>query len=534
MESQSGAAENPSGPHCGRIRGRMEHETGSLPKRLWYTSQPSTEASLRSTGSLLRWFSIATLLATATVILYELVSYSRARTEIPRGITIAGLSVGGMTSQEASQLLLQVYNQPIAVRYNTDVFYVSPSQVGFTPDIASMLAAVDAYQTQLPFWEGFWSYLWNTPAKEYSIPIVADYSRTQLQTLMSDIAARYDLPPIPPQPEPGQPFFTHGTPGTVLDQEHGGELIVNAFFSPNNRDVNLPILFNQRSLPSTQSLELLIKQMAVVNSFYGLMDVFMVNLQNGEDLHIIYSNGQDYPLEPDVAFTAVSTIKIPILLATFASLTGAPGAETEKWLEDMLGVQSGNDPADWLMQRLDPATGPLIVTQTLFNLGLKNTFIAGYFKAGSRLIKAFPTPANQRSDIQTDLDPYNQTTPEDMGLLMEDIYQCSLGGGTLLMMLPDKLTPAKCNQMLDLLSGDKLGVFIQGGVPEGTKVIHKHGWDPGIYHTYGDVAIVYTPGGNYALTIFMWQNNWLPWDIGSKTISDVSKAVYNYFNPPTS
>ena len=88
---------------------------------------------LRSTGSLLRWFSIATLLATATVILYELVSYSRARTQIPRGTTIAGLSVGGMTSQDASQLLLQVYNQPIEIRYSTDIFYHHTVTGGFYP-----------------------------------------------------------------------------------------------------------------------------------------------------------------------------------------------------------------------------------------------------------------------------------------------------------------------------------------------------------------------------------------------------------------
>jgi hypothetical protein len=482
----------------------------------------------------LRWFSIATLLATATVVLYELVSYSRARTQIPQGTTIAGLSVGGMTSQEASQLLLQVYSQPVEIRYNTSIFFVAPSQVGFTPDIPSMLAGADVYQTQLPFWDGFWAFLWNSPVKEHSIPIVAEYSRTQMQALMTDIAARYDLPPIPPQPEIGQPFFTRGTPGTVLDQEKGAELIVKALFSPDNREVNLPILYNQRSLPSLAALESLIKQMTVINNFDGLTDAFMVNLQTGENLHIIYQNGQDYPLEPDVAFTAVSTVKIPIMLATFMNLKGTPDAETLNWLQGMLGIQSGNDPADWLMQKLDSATGPLIVTQNLFDLGLKNTFIAGYFKLGSRLLKTYSTQANQRSDIQTDLDPYNQTTPEDMGLLMEDLYQCTQGGGTLLMMFPGKFTPDKCNQMIDLISHDNLGVFIQGGVPEGTKVAHKHGWDPGIYHTYGDVAIVFSPGGNYALTIYLWQNNWLPWDTGSKTISDISKAVYNYFNPPTS
>ena len=55
------------------------------------------EASLRSTGMLFRWFSIATMLATATLILIELVSYSRDQTRIPRGITIADIPVGGMT-----------------------------------------------------------------------------------------------------------------------------------------------------------------------------------------------------------------------------------------------------------------------------------------------------------------------------------------------------------------------------------------------------------------------------------------------------
>jgi beta-lactamase class A len=482
---------------------------------------------------LVRWFSIAVMLATAGLILFELVSYSRDQTRIPRGITIAGLSLGGMTSQEAMQMLLQVYSQPVEVHYNESVFYIQPSQVGFTLDTASMLAAVDAYQTQLPSWEGFWAYLWNSPVEEHSIPIKADYSRTQLQAMMEDIAARYDLPPVPPQPEPGKPFFKAGTPGTVLDQEHGAELIVKALFSPDHRSAVLPVISNQRTLPSIDSLATLIKQLATVDNYYGLMDVYMVNLQTGQDMHLIYMNGEDYPADPDVAFTAVSTIKIPILVATFVHRDLPLDAETEKWLRDMLGPQSGNDPADWLMESLDPAQGPLVVSQTMSDMGLVNTFIAGYFKPGSKLLKTIQTPANQRKDVRTDLDPYNQTTPVDLGLLMQDIYQCSQGGGTLLLKFPGQITPEECDAMIDLLGQDTIGVFIQSGVPEGTKVVHKHGWDPGIFHTYGDAAIVYSPGGNYVLSIFLWQADWLLWDVGSKAISDVSKAVYNYFNPPT-
>jgi beta-lactamase class A len=488
---------------------------------------------VRSSGMLLRWFSIATILATAALVLFELVNYSRDQTRIPRGITIAELPVGGLSSQEALQMLLQVYGQPIEVQYNENVFYVQPSQVGFTLDTTSMLAAVDAYQNQLPSWEGFWSYLLNSTVAPHDIPIKAEFSRTQLEKLLVDIAARYDLPPIAPQPEPGKPFFKAGTPGTVLDQGKGFELIADALISPTHRSVRLPVVSNQRSLPSLESLNTLLKQLAAVNNFYGLLDVYMVNLQTGQDLHLIHSNGEDYPLEPDVAFTAVSTIKIPILLATFVNHETPLDAETQKWLEEMLGLQSGNDPADWLMQLLDPAQGPLLVTKTLTDIGLQNTFIAGYFKPGSKLLKSIQTPANRRTDMQTDLDPYNQTTPVDLGLLLQDIYQCTQGGGTLLLKFPGRITPEKCVAMLDLLSNDPIGVFIQAGVPEGTKVVHKHGWDPGIYHTFGDAAIVYSPGGNYVLTIFLWQQDWLLWDVGSKTISEISKAVYNYYNPPT-
>jgi hypothetical protein len=161
---------------------------------LWYTPGGFREVALRSPGMLFRWFSIAVMLATATLILFELVSYSREQTRIPRGISIAGLPASGMTSQEAMQMLLQVYSQPIEAHYNDNVFYVLPSQVGFSLDTTSMLAAVDAYQTQLPSWEGFWTYLWNSSAQTHEIPIKAEYSRTQLADLMRDIAARYDLP----------------------------------------------------------------------------------------------------------------------------------------------------------------------------------------------------------------------------------------------------------------------------------------------------------------------------------------------------
>lgn len=485
---------------------------------------------MRSTGSLLRWFSIGMMLAAAVLLLYELVSYSRERSLLPQGTTIAGLPVGGMSLPQASQLLQQVYNQPLEARVNDSTFFVAPSQAGFALNLDSMLAAADANRAQIPFWEGFWAFLWNTPAEENTLPLAATYSQSELRTLIEDIAARYDLPPVPPQPQPGTPFFSAGQSGVVINQERSAELIKNALFSTVNRAVNLPVITNQRSLPTLQTLETLIKQIAAANEFHGLVDVYMVNLQNGQELHIVRMNDQDLPKEPDVAFPALSTIKIAIMLETYRTMDGPPDTEMDRLLQQMITL-SGNDPSDWLMDKLDRTRGPLLVTETLQKIGLENTFISGYFRPPPTQ-RTFSTPANQRQDVTTDLDPMNQTTPTDLGMLLEDLYHCSRGGGTLELLFPGEITSEECVAMIDLLSTDKTGILIEGGVPEGTKVAHKHGWDPVFFHTEGDAAIVYTPGGNYILSVFVWQQDQLLHAQASKTISDISKAVYNYYNPP--
>jgi beta-lactamase class A len=486
---------------------------------------------VRSTGSLLRWFSIGMILAAAVLMLYELVAYSRERTLLPRGTTISGLAVGGMSLDQASQLLIQVFNQPVEARINDAVILLAPSQAGFTLNLDNMLAAADQYRSQIPFWGGFWAFLWDAPTGEYVLPLAANYSPSQMRMLLEDISARYDIPPIPPQPQPGTPFFSAGQAGVVINRERSAELLKNAFFSTTNRSVVLPVITNERSLPTLQTLETLIKQIVATNEFQGLVDVYMLNLQTGQELHLVRLNGEDLPVEPDVAFPALSTIKMAIMVETYRMLDGPPDAEFDKILREMISL-SINESTDKVMQRIDRTRGPLVVTQTMQDLGLVNTFISGFFAAGSLPLRNFTTPANSRKDIITDLDPMNQTTPTDLGMLLTDIYECAQGGGTLTLLFPGQITPEDCSAMIELLSSDKTGILIEGGVPEGTKIAHKHGWDPVIFHTEGDAAIVYTPGGNYVLCVFVWQQDQLLHAQASKTISDISRAVYNYFNPP--
>ena len=146
------------------------------------------------------------------------------------------------------------------------------------------------------------------------------------------------------------------------------------------------------------------------------------------------------------------------------------------------------------------------------------------------------TDVNQRPDVNTDPDPYSQTTPSDIGMLLEDLYMCEqTGGGTLIAVFPGQITQAKCQMMINYLKNNKLPVLLTAGLPEGTQIAHKHGWvsTQGIINTIGDAGIIYTPGGNYVLTIFLHHPVQLIWDPASTLVAKLSQAVYNYYNPPT-
>ena len=91
---------------------------------------------LRGTAILL--LSIALILA-----IVSLTGYSRQRDYYPSGMTIAGVPVGGLDPQAASQRVLQVYSSPIQIQYNGGIIQVDPAVIGFQMDMESMLAAAD-------------------------------------------------------------------------------------------------------------------------------------------------------------------------------------------------------------------------------------------------------------------------------------------------------------------------------------------------------------------------------------------------------
>jgi len=485
----------------------------------------------RNTSILVRIVSILFLTATIVLTIISLIGYSRQRNNYPAGMTIGGVPVGGLGPQEASERVLLVYNTPIEAQYGDNIIHIDPPVVGFELDLEAMLAAADLSRTGGSFWGGYWNYLWNQEPPSVAIPLRATIVEEDLRAyLENEIASRYDIPPEPARPIPGSASFAPGRPGQVLDIDRAVLLIEDALRSPTNRTVSLTFQRSTAARPTFENLEILLQQTINLAGFDGVFGLYMLDLQSGQEIHFAMDQGEQIATEPDVAFTASSTIKIPIMISYY--IKNGPAALDENTSELILNMirKSENPPADLLMERLNAFEGPLVVTRNMQAIGLENTFIAGFF------CNAFD-PCPLLLDVSTDPDVYNQTTTADMGMLLADIYQCAtFGGGALVAAFPGQITQEVCQQMIDFLAADKIGVLIEAGVPEGTQVAHKHGWisesGSGVIKNISDSAIVYSPGGNYVLVMYAYHPVQAVWEPVSELFADLSQVVYNYFNLP--
>lgn len=496
---------------------------------------------LRGSSFLLRGISLVFILLAVVVTVIELGRYSVSRANYPPDMTIGNVPVGGLNPQTAAQRLLQVYSLPVQIHYGDAIINLDPGLIGFQLNTDSMLAAADLQRTGASFWGGFWDYLWNRHPASRQIPLVSSFSETRLREyLITEISNRYDQLPVPAQPLPGSANFLPGVPGQTLDVDRAVALIDTAMQSPDLRTVMLSSQRTTAGRPPLDTLQVLLKQLIDQSSFDGLVDLYFLDLQSQENLHFSYEAGQDIPVTPDIAFSASSTIKIPIMVSVYRHFNGKLDENTSTLMANMID-HSDNTASDALMRLIDEIRGPLIVSETMQKLGLQNTFLAGFFctpQDPCPMLQQFNTPSNKRVDNNTNPDTYNQTTPSDMGMLLQDIYLCAQnGGGALVAAFPGQISQASCQEMIQYLQQDKLGALIQAGVPEGTVVAHKHGWvtdiQSGVMNHVSDAGIVYTPGGNYILTIYVYHPVQALWDVVSPMYAELSRAIYNYFNLPT-
>ena len=490
----------------------------------------------RRSGIFLRWISVIFLLLSIILLTVQLIMFSRSRITYPARMDIAGVPIGGLTRDQAASRLLEVFSLPVELRYQEAVIQLDPNVVGFELELESMLATADITRIGGQFWNEFWKFIWNEEKEATSIPLDSNFSEALLRTyLQSEIAFRYDQPAIAAQPQVGSVAFEPGQAGTTIAIDRAVFMVENALQSVTRRTVDLPLEEKLPGRTAFENLDILLKQILDVAEFDGIAGLYLLDLQTSQEIHFVYTQKTDYPTDPDLAFTASSIIKIPIMVAAYITLDDPYPAEAMNLISGMI-EESGNDPADWLMEQyISLNGGPLLVTDYMRDLGLENTFLAGYFRVGSPILEFYQTPAQTRTDLNNDPDPYNQTTVSDIGMLLADIYECAeFNGGALLAVFPDRITQSECIDMIETLTKNRTPFLIEAGVPDGTRVGHKHGWvsdvNTGAITTIGDAGIVYTPSGNYVLVIYFSHPVQLVWDPMSKLMGDLAEAIYNYYN----
>jgi beta-lactamase class A len=471
-------------------------------------------------------------MAAIILLVVEMVSYSRSFSTLPPGLSLANVPVGGLTEQAALQQLLLVYRSPVQLRYRDQVILLDPSAVNFQVDTNQMLPQVNQFRTNAGFWNGFWDYLWLRPGQSNNIPLQAVYSHPQLRAFLQDVAARYDQPGSPPKTDPNKLGFQAGVPGHALDLETAVSAVDARLLSPSNRTVDLPVVEQTAIRPGFDTLDQLIRQDVSLFQFGGVFSLYLADMATGKELEINLRN--QAPVDGPIAFSAMSTIKIPIMVSYFGR-TGGALTDVENLLLKRSIDESANSATDLLLKTIghgDGFAGTRQVTANMQRLGLPNTYISGLLDTLGAVLAPIPTPANSRTDFNTQPDPYNQTTAEDAGALLEMVYQCSQGGGALMAAFPGSYTADECRQMIDLLTGNLVGpIFITGGSTPSGVVAHKHGWDRLPLNNVADAAIVFTPGGTYVLTIYVHQDDTMTFDAANRLLISVARAIYNFYNP---
>jgi hypothetical protein len=452
---------------------------------------------------------------------YQMVLYLQVRSTLPAGMTIAGLDVTGLTLEEAGELIRETYMSPVILLHQDEALSLDPADVGFTIDLETMLAEAEQYRTQQEFWKGYLFNLLGWTWEPMQVELLAEHNDAQVWQMIEIVSRFQDEPARGPQILSENSTFQTGEPGFATDIENSVPVVAEALYRPENRMARILVANQEAPELSFALLEEVIR--GQLQQFEGLGIVFIHDLQTGEEIAI----------NADMAISGTSVLKIAVFLEAYRALNAQPNEYVQGLFYDT-AVKSSNYGANLLLHVAagedNTYRGADILTESMRRLGLNNTFMAVPYDAVAVSSRpyTFATEANTRPDLPTDIDPTMQTTAEEIGTLLSMIYYCAQGGGTLLAVYPDQLTPAECQAIIDLMVLNEEGNLIRFGVPDGVPVSHKHGWALG---THADAGIVLSPGGNYVIVEYLHlDGGWLQSDVSFPIMREISRAVYNYYN----
>ena len=489
--------------------------------------------------SLLFTFSLLLLLASSAILVYELVAFSRREELLPSGITVAGIGVSGLSGRDAVSRWESSYAEPLILLYPDALggqphpIRLHPDQIGWRISSDPMLAdALASGETDGGFWRRFLDFLLgNEFIVSREIPLIAAYQNNALDSFLQDLALRYDNTSGSPGYDLQTLTVYPGESGYALDIAAAKAAIDTALRSPNSRIVSLSVNMINNELPSISTLrEMIVDYLDDVGFIFDgqrtIASIFILDLISGQELNIL----------GDVAYSAASTIKLPIMIDFFRARTAAP-SQDEAWLLANSLLCSNNASSNLLMEIIgggDIFAGIQSVTGALQRIGAVNSFITAPFYLGveGQQLGSIEAPETTPNQIYvTGADPFNQTTAEDMGTLFNLLYDCAEFGSGLVTAFPDgQITQQECRQMLELTSANDLERLLQGGIPRGVRISHKNGW---IFDTVGDAGVVYSPNGrHYVISVYLWEETeFQDYEKLWPLLEEISRAAWNFFNP---
>jgi beta-lactamase class A len=456
---------------------------------------------------------------------WQYFDFRSANRTLPAGMTMAGLSVEGRTREQVLSDLEGAFAAPLEVTYQEERLSLHPDSVELRYRAEETAASLDTALEEQAGIEGFIAHVLRQPRAPVDVPVAVSYSEDRLDSFLARIARQYDQLPQEPLLLADNLAFRPGRSGYELDVEASRERLAAALVSATREPLALVVRVEQAPPPDLDVLGQLL--LPILNDHPDLVPgIFVKDLQTGDELGI----------NADVAYTGLSVLKIAILVEAYRTLDLPLDPESTAWLSNTMGVNDSNTTANLLLRDVigkgDSYQGVEGLTNAMNLLGLINTFMAAPYDRDEAEEDIVPltivTPANSRTDITAEPDPYMQTTPLDIGVLLEMIYQCSRGGGALMVAHPDAFTVDECKQMIEWMSANRIDSLVEAGVPVGTKVAHKHGFTG---DTHADAALVFSPGGDFVLVVYLHRSQWLEWEESAPLISDVATATYNYFNP---
>ena len=483
--------------------------------------------------------SVSILLTVSAIglLIYFLVAFSRREQELPAGVTVAGINVGQLSERSAVARWERAYAEPILMVYSNasgeHPIQLHPDQVGWRISSEPMLAgALLSGQEGGGFWRRFLDFLLGIELfVSQDIPLVADYQDNALEAFLQDVAVRYDDPPGSATFDLETLTIYPGGSGYALDVNAAMPAVDAALRSATQRIVDLPVNPHGSQNLSLDTLRALIinyldSRGFIYDSQGTVASVYVLDLVSGDEINIL----------SDVAYSAASTIKMPIIIEYFRQLNREP-TPGEAWLIANSLLCSNNSSSNLIMEIVggnDIFTGLRRVNESLQSISASNTFITAPFYLGVEgqelgSIQAPATSPNQT--FSTEPDRFNQTTAADMGTLFSLIYDCAHYDSGLALALPEgQITQQECRRMLEVTSANDLERLLQGGIPPDARISHKNGW---IFDTVGDAGIVYSPNGrDYVISVFLWERTeFQDYEKLWPLVEEISRAAWNFFNP---